>query len=187
MNIEIKDKRIRYTRMFLKDALIALMQEKSVDQISVTELCAKADIHRNTFYSHFNNVRDVLVMLENELEDELIRNLNLNLNSKEVICQLFENIHKYGSIYRLLLSSNGDHRFMQNLYMKVEKIVIDEFKKQKIDLDDKKYEMLFEFLFMGCMSIVRRWLDTGEIQSPHSMADFVYNIAASSVEPFRKF
>ncbi len=181
-----EDKRIKYTKMFLKEALIELMHEKPADQISITELCNKADINRNTFYSHFNTVHDVLIMMENDLEEELLNGMNLQLHSKEVICELFENINKYGSTYRLLLSANGDFGFMENLFNKIEKIVISEFIKDHIILDDEKMEMLFGFLFFGSMSIVKKWIDTGSVQSPKTMADFVFEIASSSVEPFKK-
>lgn len=181
-----EDKRIKYTKMFLKEALIDLMQNKPVDQISITELCNKADINRNTFYSHFTTVHDVLIMIENDMEEELLNGMNLQLHSKAVIAELFENINKYGNIYRVLLSSNGDMGFMQSLYSKIEKIVIADFIKDQIILDDEKMEMLFSFLFFGSMSIVKKWVDTGSVQSPQNMADFVCSIATSSVEPFKK-
>lgn len=38
------DRRIRYTKQVLKDSLFELMQETPVEQITVKELCARADI-----------------------------------------------------------------------------------------------------------------------------------------------
>lgn len=180
------DKRVKYTKMFLKDALIELMKEKSIEQVSITELCNKADINRNTFYSHFNNVYDVLHMVEHELEEELLVNMSLQITNKKILYELFENIQKHGNTYRILLSVNGDKVFMWKLFEEIKQIVITEFSNQKIMLDDIKMEMLFEFLFFGSMSIVKRWLDSGTIQSPKAIADFVYSIASNCVEPLSK-
>ena len=36
------DRRILYTKIFLKEALLELMKEKPVDKITPTELCRKA-------------------------------------------------------------------------------------------------------------------------------------------------
>lgn len=47
------DKRIQKTKQKLKKALTELLQEQAFDQITVTELCSRAEMSRITFYSHY--------------------------------------------------------------------------------------------------------------------------------------
>ena len=61
-----ENQRTRLTKMLFKDGLIALLQKKTIYQISVTELCEAAELNRSTFYKYYNNVRDVLTELEQE-------------------------------------------------------------------------------------------------------------------------
>ncbi|HKU77976.1 MAG TPA: TetR/AcrR family transcriptional regulator [Pyrinomonadaceae bacterium] len=55
------DARVRRTRDALGDALIALMQEKAFDTITVQEVLDRAHVSRSTFYSHYSDKDDLLM------------------------------------------------------------------------------------------------------------------------------
>ena len=46
----MENQRIRLSKTMLKNALIRLLANKSIDKITVYELCAEAQINRTTFY-----------------------------------------------------------------------------------------------------------------------------------------
>jgi AcrR family transcriptional regulator len=54
------DRRIERTRTALREALIALMQERGWNEIDVQTLCARANVGRSTFYQHFPNKEELL-------------------------------------------------------------------------------------------------------------------------------
>ena len=41
-------------------ALISLLEKKSLEYISVKEICEKADVNRSTFYLHYETINDLL-------------------------------------------------------------------------------------------------------------------------------
>ena len=47
-------------RLQIWKALESLLEEKPLKEISVQEICSRADIHRTTFYNHFYDVYDLL-------------------------------------------------------------------------------------------------------------------------------
>src|SRR2546425_1214854 len=49
------DPRIKRTRQLLVNALMALMQEKSFQAITVQDIAERATINRVTFYAHFED------------------------------------------------------------------------------------------------------------------------------------
>ena len=55
------DARVRKTRDALGDALVALMQEKPFDSITVQDVLDRANVSRSTFYSHFTDKDDLLL------------------------------------------------------------------------------------------------------------------------------
>jgi len=55
------DRRVRRTRNRLGDALIALMQEKPFDSITVQDLLERAGVSRSTFYVHYADKDDLLM------------------------------------------------------------------------------------------------------------------------------
>lgn len=62
------DLRVQRTRSALTSALYDLMCQKSLDDITVTELCEKAVIRKATFYKHFGDKTELLVYMIQELQ-----------------------------------------------------------------------------------------------------------------------
>jgi AcrR family transcriptional regulator len=55
------DARVRRTRDALGDALVALMQEKPFETITVQDVLDRAQVGRSTFYSHYSDKDDLLM------------------------------------------------------------------------------------------------------------------------------
>lgn len=60
MGREHPDRRVRRTRRRLKEALLGLLGEKRYDEITVRDLCERADVGRSTFYAHYDSKEDLL-------------------------------------------------------------------------------------------------------------------------------
>ena len=55
------DRRVRSTRERLGDALVALIQEKRFDEITVQEVLRRAGVGRSTFYAHYSDKQDLFL------------------------------------------------------------------------------------------------------------------------------
>jgi len=62
------DRRVRRTREALGDALLALIQEKPFESITVQQVLDRAKIGRSTFYAHFRDKDDLFL---SDVEDFL--------------------------------------------------------------------------------------------------------------------
>ena len=60
------DRRIQRTRNSLFSAFIELRATKPVEKITVKELTEKANISKQTFYLHFQDIYDLSEYLEND-------------------------------------------------------------------------------------------------------------------------
>lgn len=78
------DRRIVKTKRAINLALLQLLSEKSVDDITITELTAKADINRKTFYLHYAGVEDVADELTAKLNDLFHTALESSLSEDKV-------------------------------------------------------------------------------------------------------
>ncbi|WP_280437420.1 TetR/AcrR family transcriptional regulator [Nocardia carnea] len=75
--MSIPDRRVRRTRETLHRALIELMMERAYDRISVSDVIARADVGRSTFYAHYRDKDDLLVVSCGEhLRQEIARSLD---------------------------------------------------------------------------------------------------------------
>ena len=66
-----EDLRIVRTRKLLSNTLLGMMEDESIEKISVIDLCAKAMVNRATFYAHFEDKYHLLSYALEELKDEL--------------------------------------------------------------------------------------------------------------------
>ena len=57
-----------YTARLMNQALLALLEKKDIDFISITEITQKAGVNRSTFYLHYDNIYELL--------EETLENLN---------------------------------------------------------------------------------------------------------------
>ena len=65
------DLRIRRTRSAIREAFVALMQNKEYAAITVTDISERAGINRKTFYAHYDSVDD---LLRGRSYEEMLRN-----------------------------------------------------------------------------------------------------------------
>ena len=64
MRTKKDDRRVRYTKMVLKDSLLKLLSEKDISRITIKEICDGADVNRATFYAHYADQYDLLLPVE---------------------------------------------------------------------------------------------------------------------------
>ena len=60
------DRRTIYTKNVIKDALLDALAEKSFEQITVTDVCRRAEVTRATYYIHYQSLTEVLDELLND-------------------------------------------------------------------------------------------------------------------------
>lgn len=171
-----KDRRVRKTKEVLKKSLISLMKEKSINSITVKELCEKADINRGTFYLHY---KDVFYMLD-EIEKELFKEFQDmilsheisqdNMETKPILKDIFTFVAQNSDFCMVVLCERGDMVFVKKIvsliYEKGYNDWINIFKKENKDVFDKYYS----FILYGVIGLIDDWLKSGLKESPEYMA-----------------
>lgn len=86
-----EDLRIIRTRKLLSTTLLDMMEENSIEKISVIDLCTRAMVNRATFYAHFEDKYHLLSFALEELKDEVYSSFTRELpasSPKEMLRQL---------------------------------------------------------------------------------------------------
>ena len=172
------DRRVMYTKMFLKESLLELMKEKPVDKITPTELCRKANINRNTFYSHYYTPRDVLSEIETEVSNQIIDSLQNQFTSEDIaisemlneICRI---IYEKQDFCKILLSENGDAAFFETIINMGKGVILQGWRNQGVSLSDEKMEMFFSYIVNGSVALIRKWAASDMKNSPREVAELI--------------
>lgn len=81
------------SQQWLTENLLDLMEEKPYDEISIMDICKKADLSRQTFYNYFESKEELFRFLLRSTYDNKLRDLNEIPNSQEAI-SIFVNTAK---------------------------------------------------------------------------------------------
>ena len=65
------DKRIVKTRNNIKQTLIKMLAEKSFEDITVKELCEKAETSRITFYTHYSDKTELVNSIFEDMQKKV--------------------------------------------------------------------------------------------------------------------
>ena len=151
------DRRVRKTRGQLRQGLVRLMREKSIQDITVKELCEECDINRGTFYLHYTDVYQLLHSIEDELLVEFERVLD-GLTAQSVLaaatpspamCSMFELLADNADMCLVLLCHNGDMAFLEKVKDIVRLRVLDEWGAQFRSNGRDTYDYVYSFIVSG--------------------------------------
>lgn len=97
-----------YVIEHITDALIKLLQDKSIGDISISELCDFAGIGRASFYRNFESKEDILCRYINEIFKEWTAEADKKENRplSEMLGLLFAHFEKHRDFYSLLNERN---------------------------------------------------------------------------------
>lgn len=185
---EKTDRRIKYTKMVLKQSLLNLMRDKPIEKISVKDICEKADINRGTFYTHYADPFDLLTQIENELFDEILVSIESSLKAEAIsslLAQIFASIEKNRDLCMVLFSDYGDKVFLKRVMYIARDRSISEWKKILPTVADKQLEMLYTFYANGCVAIIQNWIQTGMAENPQELALFMDKISMLGLLAFK--
>ena len=167
------DRRTIYTRNVIKDALLEAMKEKAFEQITVTDVCRRAEVTRATYYLHYQSLNQVL----DELLNDALQILSLlageqadHLREKESllpVCHRVAQLPKYQVIFQdETISGYVVNRIYQCQRQKLAPV----FAKE-LHLSKKEAEMLTLFVITGTYNVNKslHWKKNNTWYQMHSM------------------
>lgn len=183
------DRRIKYTRMVLKESMMQLLKEKPISSVTVKELCGLADINRSTFYSHYSDPYDLLAQIEEEIIQDMNETLtSYNLNQDEEALQMTEKIIEYvaanSDVCKTLFSEHADPSFKKRVMMVAHNHTVKTWMSTYAVEDPIVSEYVSLFAISGSIHILEIWLKNGMDKSPKQMAEIINNLTNKGLSSF---
>jgi len=168
------DARVRRTHERLGSALVDLIREKPIHEVTVQEVLDRAAVGRSTFYLHFSDKNDLLFsQLEHFLEmmsTELSTRKEAS-NRVVAVAEMFEHIGGQGKIYRALAESGQLEDFFalaQGYFARgIERRLRESRRATKIPSRENGVRSVA--LAGSLLSLLRWWMDRGSKESPEEM------------------
>lgn len=182
-----QDLRVQRTKKALITTFSDLLETKSFDNITIQDLCEKANVRRSTFYRHFNDKYDLLNHIVGTLI-EYFRTLHLpeidpkdsrqffNKFMKDILLFISDNKAMVKSVISINIYSEVYQILYNQIYAVVKRQI--EFDKQigRFYIDEFIYG---EFLAGGILSVILNWIQYGQQSIDDVSSDIVTMICGA--------
>lgn len=179
---ENTDKRVIKTKRAIKNSFFELMNEIGFSKINITTLIKRAEINRNTFYTHYIDKYDLLEKIEEELlmefkeiieESPIEKSMEIgfvDIQNMIYYNHLMNFIHENGVIFTLLLSDKGDPAFSNKLKEILKSIWTEKKIFDKVSIP-QEYILAAEIGILT--SLIEEWVKNGFRETPQDFGNIV--------------
>lgn len=165
----------RRTRALIEEAFLELIKEKPYMKISVREITERADVNRSTFYSHYQDIYDLLEQIEQNLMDGIKSALHQICRENYVPgkhpyhIMVFQELMSHEKVFRILFSKNGDIDFLYKLARTMEGAMYEGWSSYYGSRTPENLEMYVSYVVFGMIGILLKNLKLNCCWPPEKM------------------
>lgn len=179
------------TKIMLSSSLKKLMEKKPFSKISVSEIVSDCGVNRNTFYYHFEDIRDLLKWTLEREAIEVVKKFDLLINYKQAILFVMDYAEKNKHIINCAYDSIGRDelkRFFYNDFISITGSLFDSAEKsagKKLAPDYKDF--LIRFYTEAISGVLLDWVKDRSSYSPEKMALYLERIIEDEINHLQDF
>lgn len=178
-----ENRRVKMTKRLMKDALMELLEQHELVNISVTAICESADVHRSTFYKYYKDQADLLRDLEQDYLDRVpVPSQNLGeFDEDELLAEttgFFDYVKQNEGAFRVLLGESTSSDFANRL------IGLLCTKYSEADENGGEAASYYAHLYIanGTVGMLREWVNSGFPISSREIAEMMYRFSVKVVQ-----
>lgn len=167
------NKRFQETEEQIKGTFLTLLKKgKLINEIYVQDICRLAGISRPTFYTHYEDINDLILRIEHEnmqhIHGILIRE---PVPDKEAFLKYFTFLKENQSFYTALFSTNDSPHITEELMHSFAEMHSTFFLNAGFDMETISF--LMTFFCAGLKALALKWLLNGCRESPQEMVELL--------------
>lgn len=168
----------------IMDGTRELMRKKTIEDVSVIDICRACDVSRQTFYKYFTDKHDVISRIYNRTITEVLDNADYSKPIDESIGKMMEVMIKDKRFYENALKYRGQNSLEEQMYEHVYDGYIHIVGRYPEALRDEN--LLFEVQFTahagtGCMI---DWIKGGMKEDPYEVARKIASCIPARMKSF---
>lgn len=183
------DRRVIKTQKAIREALLSLMEEKSLDRITMKEIAERADVDRKTVYNYYSGIHEIHESLENELISQfetVMAEIRCGIDEPYLLFAgmtrvLQENMELYDRIVAMKHNQHLINKIIQFLKEKVHKAL-----EARANVPEEKKEMIATYLTMGIVAVYYQWFSSGKKQPLEEFSKDVNHLVMKGLLDFIK-
>jgi AcrR family transcriptional regulator len=170
-------------------ALLSLLEEKSFEYITISEICEKAEVNRSTFYLHYENTFDLLEETIAYMLDKFVSYFSedtksiaehfrdcdlqdLNFVNERYLQPYLSFIKENQRVFIAVLSQPAafeSNAIFERLFDNIFNPILDRFHYPR---DEQNYVMMF--YLNGITAIIKEWIKNGCQKNIEEVANIIH-------------
>ncbi len=177
-NKEKIDRRIRRTKKMLTSALIEILKNKNIENVTVSELAKKADVTRATFYQYYRDPVEMLERLQYQIAidlDQIVQQTEGG-DARGFFCLLFDYFYQDKEKTEILSFSVRNKKGYEKIGHELHNRYMLRWKDKVLEKNLKQYEYYRYYIVFGCIAVVEKWANAGMLETPEEMTEIAVNL-----------
>ncbi len=180
------DRRVVKTKKAIRLAFAKLLSEKDINDITVSDIAALADINRKTFYNYYAGVYMVIDEIENDIVDTFGAVLG-EINYKDELKDPYSIFEKLTSIINTDMDFYGHFFTMNGNTNMLNKIVnlLKEKTKAEMIAQTQTGEIIAEtaltYMLYGMFAVFQTWFNSDRKQSIEELSELISKMCFSGL------
>lgn len=167
------DKRVYKTKRKIQDALTDLLQQVPLSQITVSMLCRKAKIDRNTFYSHYCNTAEAVDEIMREYEQmafDALKKENSHGNFLDQMKTICREMYRHKQLSCLITIDPVGSKYLYSITEKCNRHIVQDMMIHSSFTQKERIEFAVRYTTGGSTIILSDWCRSGMQKDPDQIA-----------------
>lgn len=154
----------QYVKIQITNAILDLLKEKDIDEITISEITSKAQVGRVSFYRNYKNKEDILEKyLFSIISHWKSKNETEHILPNDLLKRLFEHLIEYKDFYTLL--------YQKSLFYLFKDVLKEVITAKKASLSNIE-AYATAFISYGIYGWTEEWLARGMQESAEEIYDY---------------
>lgn len=181
------DRRVIKTKHAIFKAFVELLNEKDVNQITITDIAKKANINRKTFYNYYSDAYEVMEEIENLTVEAFINNMgtveftNMADFLTEIFIKFTETVNKDLEFFNLLFKTNNRSFLIVKIVEELKEYVQKRIEESN-ELDIPRFEVVSNFYLSGVLSVYMNWFMNNYDQSIEEISALLTELVLHGIQ-----
>lgn len=182
--------RKRETQKLLEDTLGVLLEEKSFEDIKVSDICSKAKIHRSTFYTYYNDKYELLKSKLDKYEAKFLEFLRkYKIEGKlvdshvDIMIEILKYFYFNKKYLKIIFQNNREGSIVKILQKYLEAYIIEGVKDMKQIRHDRPHMVgiMGSFYSGAFISVIGEWILKDCYITPEELSQYISDIIMQKV------
>lgn len=181
------DRRVQRTRALLRDALMALIQEKGYDAVTIEEITERANLGRTTFYLHYQSKDDLLLDHHADFTahlslDRLSREQLLGSEPQPEMVTFLQEISEGKTVYLAFTRAKDADVIMRSVRQRMMENLQESLQEAFPDAEPLvPLEILTHYLVRGQISLIDWWITNRTGYEANQIATMLHRLQLAAV------